>query len=553
MARYKYLILVLIFGSILRLIYLGSFNPGFFRDEAAIAYNAYSIWQTGKDEFGMSYPIVFRSFEVFFMPLYIYLLSPIVGIFGLNEFNARVLSAISGIFGILAAYLIAFQIWKNDKIALLSAFLTAISPVSILYSRGTFEGNLALTLFAYGFWALLKFIENNSIKSLTFSALFFTLSMYSYQSERLIVPFLGVVTFVLFYKKIISLKFKLLIPILLTLFLMMPILSLIFEPGSYHRAFGVSVFSRESNVPGWVEGENEGLIVNDSIFLRGRQFAALYLSYFSPRNLFFEGDANLQRGAVNFSAFYGILLPALIIGLFLIFKKNKDLSADKSKEIKLLIAWILLAPLPASLTSDPFHTYRSLLFYFPLTLVTSLGLYNIFLFLRWRILTVGILIILCFNLSQFLYSYFALTPVARAADWDYGYKELIGYLNTQTDYTKIVIDDKKTEGYIHWLFLNKLDPKIYHAEVANLGGVKDYYYSNADKIRPDHIGKVYFRKVNWPSERGDNKTIFVFPAERLFPSEFENDPKIKLLKEIYYPDKTVAFRVLKIDKPADSE
>lgn len=526
----------------LRLIALGSFNPGFFRDEAAIGYNAYSIWLTGRDEFGFKLPIVFRSFEVFFMPLYIYLLSPIVGIFGLNEFTTRVLSAISGIFAIWGMYLIAFQLWKNEKLALLSSLILTFSPWHILYSRGAFEGNLGLTLFAFGFLFLLRFAENNSVKNLTFSAFLFTLSMYSYQSERLIVPLLGLVTFVLFYKKIILLKWKLLIPILLTIFLMLPILSLVFEPGSYHRAFGVSVFSRESHVPGWVEGQNEGLIVNNSLFLRARQFTALYLSYFSPRNLFFEGDADLQRGAENFSTFYGILLPALVVGLVLIFR-------DRRKEMKLLTVWVLLSPIPAALTSDPFHTYRSLLLYFALTLLISFGLLRIFHYLKFRIFAILILGVLFINLSQFLYSYFVLTPVARAKDWDYGYKQLVEFINTQTDYDKVVIDDQKTEGYIHFLFFNKLNPAIYQGEVTKLGSVSDYYYSKADKIRPEKIGNIYFRKVDWPSERGDNKTIFVFPAERLFPSEFENDPKIKLLKVIYYPDKTVAFRVLKIDKP----
>ena len=540
MHRFKFLILILILGCALRLFALGEYNPGFFRDESAIAYNAYSIWETGKDEYGYKFPIVFRSFEVFFMPLYIYLLAPIVGIFGLTEFNARLLSAISGILAILAVYLITLKIWKKDNLALTAAFILAISPWHILYSRGTFEGNLGLTLFAFGFFYLLKFIEKNTITNLCTTIFLFILSMYSYQSERVVAPLLALTAFALLFKKILLLKTKLIIPILLSIFLMLPILSLSLQPGSYDRARNVSIFSRESTLPSWVDNHPEELLTNNTIYLRARQIVALYLSYFSPRSLFFEGDANLQRGVDNFSVFYASLFPGLILGIVLILK-------DKRKEIFLLVAWILFAPIPAALTSDPFHTYRSLLLYFPLTILIATGLLKILE--KFKFAFVAISVILFVNLSLFLYSYFALTPASRAKEWDYGYKQIVEFLNTQTDYSKVVIDDQQTESYINYLFFSKTNPEAYHKSVAELGPLNNYYYSSAEKIRPDKVNSIYFRKVDWPSERGDDKTIFIFPAERLFPSEFETDPKIKLIKEIYYPDKTVAFRILKITNP----
>src|SRR3990172_3601983 len=106
----KILILILVLGAVLRLLYLGSIPSRFFPDEAAIGYNAYSIWATGADEFGMKFPLVFRSFEVFFLPLYIYLSAPLVGLLGLTESSVRFLSSLSGILAIYFAYLIAKEI-----------------------------------------------------------------------------------------------------------------------------------------------------------------------------------------------------------------------------------------------------------------------------------------------------------------------------------------------------------------------------------------------------------------------------------------------------------
>src|SRR5262245_36879860 len=46
--------------------------PGFLEDEASSAYNAYRISQTGSDEFGVRWPVYFRSSGDYKSPLYIY-------------------------------------------------------------------------------------------------------------------------------------------------------------------------------------------------------------------------------------------------------------------------------------------------------------------------------------------------------------------------------------------------------------------------------------------------------------------------------------------------
>src|SRR5258705_10555238 len=53
-------------------------NPvGFFVDEASIAYNAHTIAQSGRDEYGYTFPLYFRAFGEYKSPVYIYLLSPV--------------------------------------------------------------------------------------------------------------------------------------------------------------------------------------------------------------------------------------------------------------------------------------------------------------------------------------------------------------------------------------------------------------------------------------------------------------------------------------------
>jgi 4-amino-4-deoxy-L-arabinose transferase-like glycosyltransferase len=527
----KLLITVLILGAILRLSWLGTIPSGFFRDEAAIGYNAYSIFKTGADEFGMRLPLVFRSFEVFFLPAYLYISAPIVGLLGLSEFSTRLISTLSGIAAIYIVYLIAKNIW-DKKAGIFAAFVLAISPWHIFYSRGTFEGNLGLTLFTAGFYFWIRFLQKLNTKHFLFSGILFALSMYSYQAERVVVPLFIISALIVSFNNFWKIKTKLILPIIILFILMIPLLSLTFKPGGYHRAVGVSIFSQITNPPGWISDISPGVLINNKTYLRVREVSSLYLSYFSPRNLFNFGDYNRQRSVENSSVFYSFMIIGLVFGIWKIIKKG-------TVNTKLLMLWLVFAPVPAALTGDPFHTYRALLVFIPFSILIGYG----FSRLSYQKIFLGVSLI---SLSIFVFNYFFVTQVTRAHDWDWGYKEMSSFINTLPKDQKIVINDLSTESYIHYLFFNKVEPTIYQKEVASLGNVSDYYYSDPSEIRPTKIDSLEFRKVDWPTERGNTKTVFVMWGDTLPDSEYENDPKVRLLKKISYPDGSDAFKIVEI-------
>ncbi|OGM21671.1 hypothetical protein A2771_03160 [Candidatus Woesebacteria bacterium RIFCSPHIGHO2_01_FULL_38_26b] len=529
--KHLILILIILIGFGIRLYRLGDNGIGFFRDEAALGFNSWSILKTGADEYGQKLPIFLRSFEVFFLPAYVYLSVPVFAIFGLTIFATRFLSFASGTFLIYIGYLIAKEIFKKEEAALFSSFVLAISPWAIFYSKGAFEGNLALLFFSIGFYFWLKFSRLKKQKLFFVSILFFVFSMYTYQAPRFVAP-LFIAASILFSKNWLM-RWKLWFSgLIFAMVLYLPILTLFFSPSSYHRAIGVSIFSDVSGTPGYIS--NLGSFQN--FYLIPRQLTSLYLHYFSPSNLFWFGDYNPQRIVQGFSVFYIWQLPFLFIGLYKLIRR-------KSVDIKPLLVLSFIAPIPAALTKDSFHTYRSLILFLPISLFIGYGIY-VFFKKRTQLAKVFMTFIITFYLLWYMVNFHKLTAVRHWQDWDYGYKEISEFIKTQPKNLRVVIDNTRTQSYIHFLFHGLVSVTDYQEISSGLVG-NGKYYSSPDVLRPKVVGRFEFREVDWPKERGDKNTLFIFPADRLYPSEFSGDPKLELVKTIYATGDQSAFYIIK--------
>lgn len=91
------LIGIVFLATCLRLPQLDQVPNGFYSDEAAIGYDAYSILKTGRDHWGEHLPLFARSFGDYDEATYRYLVVPSVWLFGLNEFATRLPAALIGI------------------------------------------------------------------------------------------------------------------------------------------------------------------------------------------------------------------------------------------------------------------------------------------------------------------------------------------------------------------------------------------------------------------------------------------------------------------------
>ena len=166
--------------------------PGFFRDEAAIAYNAYTISQSGQDEFGARFPLFIRSFGDYKSPLYVYMLAGVFLVTGPSEHAARDFSAVLGLATIFVLYLLALQISRKRPIALGVALLAGLSPYLFEISRLVFEVALEPVLIAAFMLVLYRASSGTWRRRHSVGlALLLVAMFYTYQAGRVFAPLLA--------------------------------------------------------------------------------------------------------------------------------------------------------------------------------------------------------------------------------------------------------------------------------------------------------------------------------------------------------------------------
>lgn len=182
------LFLIIFIAGLLRLWQIGNVPPSPDWDEAALGYNAYSILNTGRDEYGKFLPLVLRSFDDYKPGLYAYFIIPFLYIFGLTLSVVRLPSVIFGLISIFVLYFLVKEILNNNGfinekiVGLLSSFMLAISPWHIQFSRIAFESNVGMAFNLLGVFTFLKGLKSPIY--LIASVFFFASNVYVYQSNK---------------------------------------------------------------------------------------------------------------------------------------------------------------------------------------------------------------------------------------------------------------------------------------------------------------------------------------------------------------------------------
>ena len=130
--------------------------PGSYRDESSISYNAYTVSQTGRDQYGAVTPLFFRSFGDYKSPAYVYLLAGVFRVAGPSIEAARLLSAVLGLLAVVALGLLATRITGRTEVGALTVVLAALTAWLFEVTRLVFEVAalpVVIVLFLHALWS----------------------------------------------------------------------------------------------------------------------------------------------------------------------------------------------------------------------------------------------------------------------------------------------------------------------------------------------------------------------------------------------------------------
>ena len=190
--KFYYLILFVVFfiAFFTRFYTLGEVPSGLAQDETSIGYNAYSILKTGKDEYGIFYPLYFKAFGEYKLPVYIYLTVLSVKLFDVTAFSVRFPSALLGFLTVIVFYFFVKRINKENKyLALIATGLLAVNPWHLHFSRGAFEVTVALFFIVTGTFLFYEALRSEKRRVFLLGSVFcFIVSLYTYNIARLFSP-----------------------------------------------------------------------------------------------------------------------------------------------------------------------------------------------------------------------------------------------------------------------------------------------------------------------------------------------------------------------------
>lgn len=509
-------------------------------DEAGLGYNAYSLFLTGRDEWGYRLPLSLRSFNDYKPALYSYLAIPFIWAFDLSQATSRMPSAFWGTVSAIFTLLILKQLTKAKwPLVILAALFVCLSPWRLHFSRVALETNISASFFVITAWCLINRARNRLFKLGTI--LFGLLAIYSYHSARVAVPtliFLAILdplgrslrrSFT--DRKVIARDGLLLLAVL---GLSLPIF---LESGlSVMTRFNqTNLFSRfyPFTPTEILNGSNPWLsLTNHPLYYLGGQLFGRLAAYLSPLNLTMTFYPWVVKSAMviidnGMLGFLGAIF--FIIGIFGVLPRF-----TKEPNVRVLFYWLLAGALPAALTWEWFHPFRSLNLFPALDIIAALGLLSILarvsslksIFPRATLLTCVLVfasISVLFNwLNEINYS-----PWENNGEFQPGgFKEGSAVLAPLIDrYPVIYIDTPQAQSYIFFALYGKFDPAIIQET--------DRQYRLADGF-PSHVfdfGKFVYKKFSWPGEKNNHNFVY-FTQSEIKEEEFKDVPGTTLYKVI---------------------
>ncbi len=506
----------------------GSLPRGLNRDEAALGYNAYSILKTGKDEWGVSFPISITSFGDQKLPGYVYTLIPFIATFGLESWVVRLPSLLSGIAIIVGmgwvAYLLAQRVQKSTArsvaVSWITFFFIALSPWHLHFSRVAYEAHLALAFFVFGFGLLLWSLDLPLKKqrlTLIISAILFSFTFLTYHSFHIVTPLFLLSFVVIFRKDILKLDR---IGTVIGIGIGISTILLLFAGGVMQanaiKSQGISPLSSETlfrRATVFRQASPLPAGVNKLLFNKYTEALSVlgenYVQTVSGRFFFVHGSNHGDHNPGNGRNTHLFVAPLFLLGVFALWQYRHR------REAQLVGAWLVISLLPSAITISPLHEIRMMAVWPVIELIAAFGAVMLFFSLpQWfpRKATLALVCILIGLTSwrQFLfYTKIAPNTTPDNSQFHLLAKKIAQYSADESAH--IITQSPASSPYIWYVFENKIDPKSAQEQI-------EHYPATDEGFRHvKRVGNVSFLSIDWdeiPKFAAKKQLILILrPAE----------------------------------------
>lgn len=531
---FPYLVLLAIFALalFLRVYKLGEFPVGFHIDEASLGYNGYSLLLTGRDENNHKYPLYIDMFGDNRPSGYHYLTILPIKLLGLTEFSTRLPGAIFGSLTVFAIFFLVIIIFKDKRLGLVSAFLCAVSPWSLVLSRASAEAIVALFFILAGFGLFFYSLQKQKVQPLAAGTILMSMSFLFYHTPRVFVPTLFLLCILMFFSIIrrYSKKYKIgLFCSFLFLFILAGVLVFGVSGGTgrfsqvnIFSSFETDFFQKQQIQEDTIAGSNR--IVSRFFHNKGTNtilvFISNYFDYFSFNFLFTKGGLPIWYSIPRVGLVYVLLLPFILIGIY-------KLVREKNVYYKVPLFWLLVAPVVPAITMDDVPNINRATAMFPmLEIIAGFGFLSFmgnFKYKKHAVFLVTLFFV--FNVLYFFHQYFYNAKTHNPWYRNNGFSEMMKEVKKNYEnYDSIAISKYQGGIYPLVLFYMKYNPRQYQEAGSpknkDYGGFEKFFFvphdCSSSRLFKELLNKkiLYIDKGDCPLDKSySTRTYKYIPRE----------------------------------------
>ena len=454
-------VILMLAGFWVRLHKFGLVPAGFNQDGAMGAVDALALAQYGTDRFGMRYPVHFTAWGFGQMSVLLsYFSIPILSVYGLNSFTARLPMLLLSLMSLPVLYSLGKMLF-DQRAALIIAGIGALSPWHIMQSRWALDCNTLPHMFLFSFWFLCRALQGKK-GYLYLSMVSFGLTMYAYGIAWYTVPlFLMCAAFYLYKTRRFTLP-----EIGLAALAHGAVAWPIFAVALINTLGLPTVETPFFTIPYFPGTSRRG----DILFFSGNVIRQFWANIKAFLEVVVLQRPDLPWNTIpGFGSLYVFSMPFTITGLVLAvrehrFKDSRGIEADhlgSRAAVVLLLIWLAVSIL-SGIVINGVNVNRINIIFYPLILLCGFGIS--FTIQRIKAAAAGVALLYLLAFVQFVSVYFGSHAQVLGRAFFEGFGESMAYVRNM-DYDVIYITNR-TQSENSWWVSEPL--ALFHHEVDAL-------------------------------------------------------------------------------------